>query len=54
MEEVYVIFWRYSDGSSGGVLRAYADRDRANEDMDLLNDDCSGKVYELTEVSVYK
>jgi hypothetical protein len=51
MDEVWVLSWRYGDGSASGVLRAYADEDRAREDMDLL-DDC--KEYELTCLPIYK
>ena len=51
MDEIWVLSWRYGDGSGSGVLRAYADEDRAKEDMDLL-DDC--KEYELTCLPIYK
>ena len=53
MEEVHVIWWRYSDGSSAGVLRAYADRQRADEDMDLLESSESMKSYSIETVPVY-
>jgi len=53
MEEVHVIWWRYGDGSGAGVLRAYADQQRADEDMDLLeNSDCS-RQYKIETVPVY-
>lgn len=53
MEEIHVIWWRYSDGSAAGVLRAYADRQRADEDMDLLESEQSGKTYTIETLPIY-
>lgn len=44
---VHVIWWRYSDGSSAGVFRAYADKQRAEEDMELIEHSIPSKDYEL-------
>lgn len=52
-KDVHVIWWRYSDGSGAGVLRAYADEQRANEDMDLLNFGGGGREYKIEMVPVY-
>ena len=53
MEDVYVIWWRYSDGSGAGVLRAYADRQRAEEDLDLLTFEGS-REYKIEELPIYR
>ena len=34
---IYVITWRYSDGSGSGVVRAYEQKDEAEEDMKFLD-----------------
>ncbi len=54
LDEVWVLAWRYSDGSSSGVLRAYASEERANLDMDLLRDENGMKNYEIKCVPVYR
>jgi hypothetical protein len=52
MQEIWVIWWRYNDGSAAGVLRAYANEQRANEDLDLLNIGYD-KDYKIEKVPVY-
>jgi hypothetical protein len=47
LNEVWVLSWRYSDGSSSGVLRVYVDGDRARMDLELLEAECTSKNYEL-------
>lgn len=47
MTEVHIIWWQYSDGSSAGVFRAYADKKRAEEDMELIEHGITSKNYEL-------
>jgi len=53
MKTVFVILWRYDDRSSCGVLRAYADYQRAQEDLDLLELGNSGKEFSIEELPVY-
>jgi len=53
MEDVYVIWWKYGDGSGCGVMRAYADRQRAEEDLELLVFD-SNRQFEIAELPVYR
>lgn len=53
MDEIWVISWRYSDGSASGVLRAYDSEERAQYDMDILREDLSMKNYELDCLPVY-
>lgn len=53
MKEVHVLWWRYSDGSASGVLRAYVDRQRAEEDMKLIEEAFSSKEYHLETLPIY-
>jgi len=52
-KEIHVIWWRYLDGSASGVLRAYADKERAEEDLLLLEYDECGREYIITTVPIY-
>jgi hypothetical protein len=52
MNDVYVLWWQYRDKSSAGVLRAYADRQRAQEDLDLI-EDTGDKQYFIESLPVY-
>lgn len=54
MNEVYVLWWKYSDGSSCGVCRVYFDKARAESDMKLLEDALTSKDYKLDIVPVFK
>jgi hypothetical protein len=36
--KLYVLTWTHSDGSSYGVARVYADKERADSDCKLLNE----------------
>ena len=53
MTEVWVLWWKYSDGSGAGVSRAYADKARANQDLELLTEGSDPKQYYLEHVAVY-
>lgn len=35
-EGVYVLWWKYSDGSGAGVVRAYRHKEDAEEDREIL------------------
>lgn len=35
---VYVLWWKFSDGSGAGVIRAYRIKEDAEEDMRILQD----------------
>lgn len=51
----WVITWRYYDRSSNGVVRAYLSKDRADEDLKLLQSDCSSdRVHEIQEMELYE
>ncbi len=52
MDNVYVLWWQYRDKSGSGVMRAYADRRRANEDLDLV-EDTGDKNYFIESLPVY-
>ena len=36
MKAVHLLMWKYSDKSAFGVLRAYADRDEAEADCNMI------------------
>jgi len=38
-ENGYVLFWRYTDGSGMDIVRIYTNKDRAEEDFELVQDD---------------
>ncbi len=51
---VWVITWKYQGDSGSGVIRAYSDRKRAEEDMEMLEDyEGCGKSYEIHEMPLY-
>lgn len=54
LEFVWVISWRYSDGSASGVMRAYETEKRARFDLDLLQAEMTMKNYELEHIPVYR
>lgn len=46
---VYVLWWRYSDGSGAGVIRVYENKVTADEQKAMLEEHCDGmKRFELT------
>lgn len=45
-----VLWWEYGDGSGCGPVRVYAEASRAEQDMALLRDEHSGKLYRLDPV----
>ena len=51
--KAWVLWWRYGDGSSAGVVRVYHDDARAAQDLDLIVNVDSGREYFLSEVPVY-
>lgn len=50
---IFVLWWKYYDGSGQGVIRAYENFDRANEDFELIKEDDNKKYY-LDEVEFFK
>jgi len=51
MTEMYVILWKYSDGSANGVVTAHLDKDVADSVMALLEKHGDGmKVFSLHEM----
>jgi hypothetical protein len=51
-DHVWVLWWRYHDGSNAGVLRVYRDESRAQEDFELLSE-ATDRKYELLSVPLY-
>lgn len=52
-QTVYVIMWSWSDKSGFGVARVHSDRQRAEEERDLLEAMDSGREYKIQEEPVY-
>lgn len=50
MKTVHIILWKYSDRSGFGVVRAYADQGIAEDDLEMLQEHCTEKSFELQEV----
>lgn len=49
--KVHVIYWKYSDGSDCGVIKAYDNAETAEADLKMLNEHCNGmRVFKLAEV----
>lgn len=48
----WVLWWRYSDGSGAGVVRAYTHGGRAQADFDLVKKH-QNVDYELVAVEIY-
>ena len=48
--KIWVITWRYTDGSGSGCIRVFENKDTAQRDMDLLEMQDSPRCYELAEV----
>lgn len=53
VEEVYVIWWQWSDKSGAGIARVHSDRQRAEEERDLLESMDSGRNYTIDEQPLY-
>jgi hypothetical protein len=53
LNQVWVLSWRYGDGSGSGVLRVYLTEDRARLDLELIESEGTGKSYELELLPVY-
>lgn len=49
---VWVLWWKYDDGSGQGIARAYGDEKRAKDDLALVGADLD-KTWKLTEVSFF-
>lgn len=51
METIYLILWKYNDGSGSGAVRAYTTQDEADKTMLLLNEHGDiGKNFYVQEV----
>lgn len=51
-EQIWVLWWKYGDGSNQGIERTYADETRAREDLELL-DDHSTRDWFLDQVPLW-
>jgi len=51
MKIIYVISWRYSDGSASGVVSAHGTREGAEVMLGILADHCDGvRGFSIHEV----
>ena len=46
-----ILMWKYSDNSNFGLVRAYTDDKRSEQDLALVKDDCS-KIWSLVDVEL--
>lgn len=53
IKTVWVLWYRYTDGSGAGVVRAYSSEDRAQLDLELLQGNDGFKAFEVEELPVY-
>lgn len=51
---VYILWWKYSDGSAAELARAYTSRDRAEKDLSLAECGDSSKNWEIFELAITK
>lgn len=50
---VYVLWWKYSDGSGAGIVRAYRIREDAQEDLKILEEvGDDSKEFSITPVDL--
>ena len=40
METVQVIYWKYSDGSGCDIVKVYKNKEKAEEDLNMLREHC--------------
>lgn len=50
---VWVLWWRYSDGSGAGVYRVYLTEVRARQDFDLIGETDSAREWLLDPVELF-
>jgi len=51
---VWVLMWKYFDGSAFEVVRAYTSQERAAEDFELVAKNEDAKKWELKQVPWYQ
>lgn len=52
MDAVWVLWWKYSDGSGQGIIRAYEDEQRAKDDFALV-EESTDRTYMLDHVPFF-
>ena len=50
--KVFVVFWKYSDGSGCGIVRAYTEKETAERDLNMLRLH-SNTNFEIEEADLY-
>lgn len=54
-KDIFVITWRYQDGSANGAVHAYEDESDANRDIEMLRrHGDTAKVFDLEQVRMQK
>jgi hypothetical protein len=51
--DVFVIWWQWLDGSGAGIARVHSDRQRAEEERDLLSAMDASREYKIDEQPLY-
>jgi hypothetical protein len=51
LDTVYVIAWRWNDGSGSGATAAFVDKARAERLLEVLTADACGRSYKLEAVA---
>lgn len=49
LDTVYIVAWRWSDGSGSGPTAAFVDKMRAEKLLEVLSSEPCGKEYTLIE-----
>lgn len=49
-DTVFVVNWRYCDGSASGTVRVYKNKSSAERDLEMLNKYLEGRLFSMEEV----
>ena len=53
LNKVHVIYWKYFDGSSGGIVKAYVKQEAAESDLKMLKENAeSQREFVLVEIEL--
>lgn len=47
--KVWILVWKHSDNQAGGVVRSYSDQAMGHADLEMLEQHCYDKVFDLVE-----
>lgn len=53
LNKIHVIYWKYFDGSDGGIVKAYVTPEAAQSDLKMLRENAAGqREFLLVEVEL--